>query len=61
LEDGSGQIAAQPNNRILWNDDSFVHPNPSVLTEYAVMPDETWHAELGRNADLNTFCNGVKE
>ena len=61
LEDGSGQIAAQPNNRILWNDDSFVHPNPATLKEYAVMPDETWHAEIGRNADLNTFCNGVKE
>lgn len=55
LEDGSGQIAAQPNNRILWRDDSFVRANPTTLQEYRVMPDETWHAELGRNADLNTF------
>ena len=55
LEDGSGQIAAQPNNRILWRDDSFVRSDPTSLQEYRVMPDETWHAELGRNADMNTF------
>ena len=52
LEDGSGQIAAQPNNRILWRDDSFVRPSPAQISEYRVMPETTWHAELGRNADL---------
>ena len=52
LEDGSGQIAAQPNNRILWRDDSFVRPDPAHLSKYRVMPEKTWHAELGRNADL---------
>ena len=57
LEDGSGQIAAQPNNRILWRDDSFVRPNPAHLSEYRVMPDTTWHAELGRNADLTKLIN----
>ena len=57
LEDGSGQIAAQPNNRILWRDDSFVRPNPAQIAEYRVVPEETWHAELGRNADLNKIIN----
>ncbi len=52
LEDGSGQIAAQPNNRILWRDDSFVRPNPALVAGYRVMPEKTWHAELGRNADF---------
>lgn len=51
LEDGSGQIAAQPNNRILWKDDSFVRPNPTTISRYRVMAEETWHAELGKNAD----------
>ena len=57
LDDGSGQIAAQPNNRILWRDDSFVRPNPKQLSTYRVMPEKTWHAELGRNADLNKIIN----
>lgn len=57
LDDGSGQIAAQPNNRILWRDDSFVRANPAHLSNYRVMPKETWHAELGRNADLNKIIN----
>jgi len=48
LEDGSGQIAAMPNNRILWKDDSFVRPNPERLKEYRVMVPETWHAEMSR-------------
>ena len=52
LDDGSGQIAAQPNNRILWRDDSFVRPNLAQISEYRVMPAKTWHAEVGRNADL---------
>jgi hypothetical protein len=51
LEDGSGQIAAQPNNRILWRDDSFVRRNLETVGQYRVMPATTWHAELGRNAD----------
>jgi len=49
LEDGSGQIAAMPNNRILWKDDSFVKPNPDALKKYSVMPPQTWHAESGRH------------
>lgn len=58
LEDGSGQIAAQPNNRIIWRDDSFVRQSPETFKEYRVMPETTWHAELGRNADLSSM---VKE
>ena len=57
LDDGSGQIAAQPNNRILWREDSFVRSNPKQLKTYRVMPEKTWHAELGRNADLNKIIN----
>lgn len=48
LEDGSGQIAAMPNNRIRWKDHSFCRPGP--LPRYRVMPDTTWHAEEG---DIN--------
>lgn len=43
LEDGSGQIAAMPNNRVVWNDQSFVkagHP-----FDYRTMATDTWHAE----------------
>jgi hypothetical protein len=43
LEDGSGQIAAQPNNRILWDDKSFVKPGHPL--DYRVMAPATWHAE----------------
>jgi hypothetical protein len=57
LDDGSGQIAAQPNNRIVWRDDSFVRENQEQLNTYRVMPEKTWHAELGRNADLNKIIN----
>ena len=57
LEDGSGQIAAQPNNRILWRDDSFVRPNPAQIAQYRVMPEKTWHAELGLNADFTKIIN----
>jgi hypothetical protein len=59
LQDGSGQIAAQPNNRIIWSDDSFVRPNLDSLKEYSVMPSQTWHAEIGRNPDLNSFLNNL--
>lgn len=61
LEDGSGQIAAQPNNRILWRDDSFVRPNPALVAGYRVMPEKTWHAELGRNADFTKIINEPTE
>ena len=61
LEDGSGQIAAQPNNRILWRDDSFVRPNPALVAGYRVMPEKTWHAELGRNADCTKIINEPTE
>lgn len=47
LRDGSGQIAAQPNNRIIWKDFSFVKPKP---IDYKVMAPTTWHAE---NSILN--------
>lgn len=45
LEDGSGQIAAMPNNRILWRDKSWVKPGHPL--DYAVMSPDTWHAEEG--------------
>lgn len=54
LEDGSGQIAAMPNNRILWKDDSFVKANPHTLKQYRVMSPKTWHAESGRNNPQDT-------
>lgn len=53
LEDGSGQIAAMPNNRIIWRDDSFVIPGHPL--DYSVMSEDTWHAEIGRNAQLTAF------
>lgn len=43
LDDGSGQIAAQPNNRVLWDDKSFVEPGHPL--DYRVMAPVTWHAE----------------
>ena len=43
LEDGSGQIAAMPNNRILWNDPSFV--KRGALPKYKVMANVNWYAE----------------
>lgn len=46
LEDGSGQIAAMPNNRIVWKDNSFV--KPGLPFDYKVMAPITWHAETGR-------------
>lgn len=46
LEDGSGQIAAMPNNRILWRDDSFVRPGHPL--DYRVMSPVTWHSEVSR-------------
>jgi hypothetical protein len=49
----SGQIAAQPNNRIVWADDSFV--KSSSIPQYKVMPPITWHAEIGRNAQDTAF------
>lgn len=42
-DDGSGQIAAMPNNRILWDDKSWVKPGHPL--DYRVMAPETWHAE----------------
>lgn len=46
LEDGSGQIAAMPNNRIRWRDDSFC--DWSLPLDYRVMSRNTWHAETSR-------------
>jgi hypothetical protein len=53
LLDGSGQIAGQPNNRIIWHDDSFV--TQSSTPRYSVMPPITWHAEVGRNPQDTAF------
>jgi len=51
LRDGSGQIAAQPNNRIVWKDFSFVKP---AETKYKVMASTTWHAESSGINPQNT-------
>ena len=42
LDDGSGQIAAMPNNRVVWNDPSFCR---GELPRYKVMANKTWHCE----------------
>ncbi len=52
LEDGSGQLAAMPNNRIVWRDDSFVKPGHRF--DYKVMAPVTWHAEVGRRNPQET-------
>lgn len=52
LEDGSGQIAAMPNNRILWKDASFCKPGHPL--DYKVMSPQTWHAEEGRRNPQDT-------
>lgn len=52
LEDGSGQIAAMPNNRIVWKDKSFVKPRERF--DYKVMAAVTWHAEDGRRNPQET-------
>lgn len=58
LEDGSGQIAAMPNNRIVWKDDSFVRPGHDL--KYVVMAPETWHAEAGKNAQDTAMTREVQ-
>jgi len=45
LEDGTGQIAAMPNNRIFWDDKSWVKPGHKL--DYRVMGPTIWHAEDG--------------
>lgn len=52
LEDGSGQIAAMPNNRILWRDDSFV--KLGYQFDYKVVTPTTWHAEGGHRNPQET-------
>lgn len=47
LEDGSGQIAAMPNNRIRWKDHSFCKPGP--MPPYRVICEDTFHAEASIN------------
>lgn len=54
LEDGSGQIAAMPNNRILWHDDSFVSRPSDWKPDYKTMAPVTWHAEEGRRNPQET-------
>jgi hypothetical protein len=60
LEDGSGQIAAMPNNRIIWKDDSFVKKNSNALSSYRVMPPDTYHAEISRNPQDTAFTRDAK-
>ncbi len=52
LEDGSGQIAAMPNNRILWQDNSFV--KPPAKFEYKVMSPATYHCEVAKKNPQDT-------
>lgn len=52
LEDGTKQIAAMPNNRIIWKDFSFVKPREKF--DYKVMAPATWHAEEGRRNPQET-------
>lgn len=52
LEDGSGQIAAMPNNRIIWKDHSFCKPGHDF--QYKVMAPITWHAEEGKRNPQET-------
>ena len=54
LHDGSGQIAAMPNNRIVWRDDSFVKHNPDRMKRFKVMAPTTWHAESGHRNPQDT-------
>jgi len=57
LEDGSGQIAAMPNNRIIWKDYSFVKPVEKF--DYKVISPETYHAEGSKkNPDSTTIFKG---
>jgi hypothetical protein len=51
-EDGSGQIAAMPNNRIIWKDKSFCKPGHPL--DYKVMSPHTWHAEEGKRNPQDT-------
>ena len=54
LEDGSGQIAAMPNNRIIWKDDSWTKPGHPL--DYKVVSPETYHAETSKqNAQDTAF------
>lgn len=53
LEDGSGQIAAMPNNRVIWKDDSFVK-TPAEFPRYKTMAPITWHAEESRRNPQET-------
>ena len=59
LEDGSGQIAAMPNNRIFWNDYSFVK-RPEKF-DYCVMPPETYHAEQSARNPQETAITKDKQ
>lgn len=59
LEDGSGQIAAMPNNRIRWRDHSFT--DWSKPLDYSVMADITWHAETMRESPDETAMTAVNK
>ena len=62
LEDGSGQIAAMPNNRILWKDDSFVGGLPANEMGYQVIAPDTYHAETSHhNAQGSAFTQEDRE
>jgi len=58
LEDGSGQIAAMPNNRILWKDYSFTK---SKKLDYKTAAATTWHAEgVSYNPHETAFVKDAK-
>lgn len=62
LEDGSGQVAAMPNNRILWEDNAIVGKDSVTADKrgYKVMPPVTWHAEAGRNPQDTAITQDVE-
>ena len=56
LQDGSGQIAAMPNNRILWEDHSFVKNGHTL--DYKTVCDTKWYAEISsRNPQDTAFTH----
>jgi hypothetical protein len=59
LSDGSGQIAAMPNNRVLWDDKSFVKPGHPL--DYSVISDETYHSETSVNPQDSAFTKDLED
>jgi hypothetical protein len=56
LQDGSGQIAAQPNNRILWEDDSWVRTDTNI--NYKVVTSKVYYSETSKiNPDTTSLTS----